>query len=158
MNQKWIARYIGLAKHVSEFSEDSSTKVGAYIANPETKRPDSFGYNGLPSGTPDTPDKHLRPVKYFYFEHAERNAIYNSESDLSGLAMFVTHFTCPDCARAIAQKRMATVYISAENDHTSTWASERYSNEMISASLEIMVSAGVNIVSVNDDGEVIRTL
>lgn len=59
------------------FSKDASTKVGALFANPQDYNVLVRGYNGMPRGVAETPDRQERPLKYSFFEHAERNAIYN---------------------------------------------------------------------------------
>ena len=152
MEQKWRKRYIGLAIEVAEFSEDDSTKVGSYIANPVTKRPVSFGYNGMPSGVIDKPERYQRPAKYFYFEHAERNAIYNADRQLDNMAIFVTHCPCTDCTRAIIQNRISELYILSENGIESEWAKTRYSNEQRQAIIEMLTEAKIKIIEINRDG------
>jgi dCMP deaminase len=52
LDKKWDIRFIELAKHVSTWSKDPSTKVGAIIAT-EDRRVLSMGYNGFPRGCPD---------------------------------------------------------------------------------------------------------
>jgi dCMP deaminase len=152
MNNKWRSRYIGLAIEVGEFSEDTSTKVGSYIANPQTNRPVSFGYNGLPSGVIDKPERHERPTKYFYFEHAERNAIYNADKQLDHMAIFVTHTPCPDCTRAIIQNRIAELYILTDNGFASEWSLTRYSRAELTAIHEMLTEAKVKIFEIDRDG------
>jgi dCMP deaminase len=58
------------------------------------------------------PRRRKRPEKYFWFEHAERNAIYNAARagiPLKGGKMYVTFLPCMDCARAIVQSGITTV-------------------------------------------------
>lgn len=152
MNQKWRSRYLNLAIEVAEFSEDGSTKVGSYIANPLTNRPVSFGYNGLPSGVLDKPARHERPIKYYYFEHAERNAIYNADRQLDDMSIFVTHCPCVDCTRAIIQNRIKEVYIYHLHGLESQWAKERYLPEQRQAIFEMLSEAKVKIIEINIDG------
>lgn len=112
LTEKWTDRFIGLAKHFAEWSEDDSTRVGAVIISAD-KDIRSWGWNGLPRGVQSLPERFERPVKYYYFEHAERNAIYNATRNgicLKDSLMFVTHFPCPDCARAIIQSGVKEVY------------------------------------------------
>jgi len=71
----WDARFMNLARHISEWSKDRSTKVGVVIVGPENEVR-ALGYNGFPRGIDDdAPDRHERPEKYLWVEHAERNAI-----------------------------------------------------------------------------------
>lgn len=111
---KWDSRYLLLAEHISTWSEDQSTKVGAVIVNPNN-RIVSVGYNGFPSGVEDKPERHERPAKYLYTEHAERNAIFNARSVPEGSTLYLNWSLCPcaDCTRAIIQsgiKRVVGVY------------------------------------------------
>ena len=74
----WGDRYIHLAKEISTWSKDPSTKVGAVVIgnNGEVL---SQGYNGFPRGIKDTPQRLKdREKKYNLVVHAEMNAIYNA--------------------------------------------------------------------------------
>lgn len=90
-----------------EFSKDPRTKVGAIIVNGEDFSPRTFGYNGLPRKCNDYVEERLaEPEKYFWFSHAERNAIDNAARvgiPIDGCIMFVTVLPCMDCARSIIQ-------------------------------------------------------
>lgn len=114
MSQKWDARFIRLAREISTWSKDRSTKVGAVIVA-EDKTPGPYGYNGFPRTIDDDQDdRHQRPVKYDWTEHAERNAIYNATRigmALKNCTMYVTHVPCPDCARAIVQVGIVRVVV-----------------------------------------------
>lgn len=112
INNKWHTYYMDMAKRSSEMSEDQNTKHGACIIDPITKAIVSNGYNGLPRGIHANPDRQERPQKYFYFEHAERNALYNAL--LCGVCVrdcwiYVTGIPCSDCARGIIQSGICRV-------------------------------------------------
>ena len=47
MDEKWDDRFIELANFVASWSKDPSTQVGAVIANSNTKRVVSMGFNGF---------------------------------------------------------------------------------------------------------------
>ena len=49
MNKKWKKRYLKLAKEISTWSKDPSTKVGAIIVGSKGQVI-SQGYNGFPRG------------------------------------------------------------------------------------------------------------
>ena len=51
-NLSWDLRFLDLAKLVSTWSQDPSTKVGAVIADSDN-RIVSIGYNGFPKGIKD---------------------------------------------------------------------------------------------------------
>lgn len=101
------------------YSKDNSTKVGALIIGEETFEVRSSGYNGMPRGCNDNkPERLKRPEKYLWFEHAERNAIYNAAkvgTPLEGTILFVTLTPCMDCARAIIQSGIKGVVSLSAN-------------------------------------------
>jgi len=68
--------------------------------------------NNFPHGVPKSPDRLERPTKYFYTEHAERNAIYaaaNAGISTNGLTMVAIWASCADCARSIIQSGITTL-------------------------------------------------
>jgi len=91
---------------ISRRSKDRSTRVGCVIVG-EYDIPLAQGYNGIPRGCDDdAPHRHKRPGKYYYFEHGERNAIFNAARKghaLNGSKMYLTAPPCADCSRAIIQ-------------------------------------------------------
>lgn len=108
---KWLYRHLKLAKQISTWSKDTSTKVGALIVT-ESGMPVSWGYNGIPMGVNDNiQERFTRPTKYHYFAHAERNALDLSRSSVEGCWLFVTHPPCSDCARGIIQTGISTVVV-----------------------------------------------
>ena len=65
-----------LAVHVGKWSKDRNRQVGCAIVSPENAIR-AIGFNGFPRGLEDDLDnRHRRPEKYLWTEHAERNAIY----------------------------------------------------------------------------------
>lgn len=107
-------KYINIAKAVSLLSKDPTTQVGAIILGPSGEG-GPWGYNGAPRGcAADTDDRSVRPEKYFWFEHAERNCIYAAARmgfSTVGCSLVVTHAPCMDCARAIVQAGIVKVII-----------------------------------------------
>lgn len=108
----WNDKFINLANHIATWSKDESTKVGAVVVNNRNKIL-SVGYNGLPIGVNDNiEERHVRPEKYSWFEHAERNAIYSAAEEgisLKNSKMYCNYLPCPDCARAIIQSGITEV-------------------------------------------------
>jgi len=114
MFDKWDRRFLELAKFYSTWSKDESTKVGCVIVASD-KTVVANGFNGLPRGADDSNlSRQVRPEKYFWYEHAERNAIFNAAkigTALSGTTLYSTLCPCMDCARGIVQsgiKRVVT--------------------------------------------------
>lgn len=107
----WDQKFLGLALHVAGWSKDTSTQVGCVIVGPDHEVR-ALGYNGMPRGIDDNvPERQLRPDKYSWMEHSERNAIYNAArigTALKDCTLYVTSKPtklpcCVDCARAIIQ-------------------------------------------------------
>jgi dCMP deaminase len=102
----WDHRFMALAMHIATWSKDRTTKVGCVIVG-SVHEIKAIGYNGFVRGANDTLDeRHQRPAKYDWTEHAERNAIYQAARlgiSLSGSKMYLPWFPCIDCARAIVQ-------------------------------------------------------
>jgi len=120
MKEKWVERFKDLADHIALWSEDSSTKCGCVLVNPENNAVVSIGFNGLPRGiTPvDTLNKEGLVDKYLWYEHAERNAIFNAAQlgvCTKGSVAFVTHMPCCDCMRALAQSGIIKIFFNKDN-------------------------------------------
>lgn len=104
----WDERFFSLGKLVSEWSEDRSRKVGAVVVT-SSNEVISLGFNGLPRNVDSNVDYRHSKIdgeKYHWFEHAERNAIFNcSKLGISTLncRIYTTNFPCSDCTRAIIQ-------------------------------------------------------
>lgn len=111
---RWKEYFSNIAELVSTKSKDRSTRVGAVIVGLDHEIL-STGYNGFPRGVDDAVDsRHDRPIKYFYTEHAERNAIFNAArhgTSLKGSTIYLNFslYPCPDCARAIIQSGITKV-------------------------------------------------
>lgn len=102
----WDEYFMAMARLAAARSKDRSTKVGCVIVGPDNEVR-SIGYNGFPRGIDDDlAERHERPEKYFWTEHAERNAVYNAARagiPLKGCRAYVPWFPCMDCARALVQ-------------------------------------------------------
>jgi dCMP deaminase len=115
VNLKWITRYFRIAEQVSMWSKDPSTKVGAIIVG-DKGQIISQGYNGFPRGVNDSEERyHNRELKYKLVVHAEMNAILNAlynGSSVVGATLYVHALpVCQECAKAIIQAGISTVYI-----------------------------------------------
>ena len=73
----WNKYFMSIAALVSMKSKDQKTHHGAVIVGPNNEIR-STGYNSFVRRLKDdVPERQERPEKYHWFEHAERNAIYN---------------------------------------------------------------------------------
>lgn len=120
----WNKKFIEIADVLSGWSKDKNTGVGAVIAD-DQHRVISVGYNGFPRGTnDDVPERHERPAKYLWTEHAERNAIYSAASHgsrTSGCTIYLRWYPCCDCARAIIQSGIKKVVCDMPDFHDERW-------------------------------------
>lgn len=113
----WDKRYLDLAEHVSAWSKDPSTKVGAVITDPRNQVV-SLGYNGLPRGMEDTHERlNNRELKYKMIVHAERNAMIFAERPLHGCTLFTWPFMpCAACAGMVIQSGIKRVVAPASDN------------------------------------------
>ena len=101
ISQKWDLRYLDLAKHISTWSKDPSTKIGS-VAIGKNGQVLSQGYNGfLPSS------KHVSRIRDNHEQstvHAEQNAIsYAAKCGVSvnKCTAYITHYPCIICTRLL---------------------------------------------------------
>lgn len=110
----WTEYFLGIAEQVKLKSKDQSTQIGAVIVGTDNEVL-STGYNSFPRGLDDSKqERQERPEKYFWMEHAERNAIYNAARIGVSLKNSIIYLTsglpCVDCARGIVNSGIKTVY------------------------------------------------
>jgi dCMP deaminase len=101
----WDEYFINIAEQVKLKSKDNNTKIGVVLVGKNNEIV-STGYNSFPRGiNDDVVERQDKPEKYFWFEHAERNCIYNAARigvSTLGTTMYMTcGISCADCARAI---------------------------------------------------------
>ena len=114
---KWELRYLEMAKLVSTWSKDESTKVGAVIVDSDNTVI-SVGFNGLPRRIQDT-DQRLnnRDVKLKMIIHAEINAIITAKRPLNNTTIYTYPFmSCSQCAGLIIQSGICR-HISYKTDN-----------------------------------------
>jgi dCMP deaminase len=111
----WNNRWLSLCDLVATWSKDKSSKFGCVIVS-DKQSVLSLGWNGFPRDiNDDIQNRHDRPTKYMWTEHAERNAIYNAASigiPLLGATVYVNGVPCADCARAIIQSGIKKVIMA----------------------------------------------
>jgi len=101
----WTEYFINIAHQVKLKSKDQKTQIGVVIVGKDNEIV-STGYNSFPRGLNDEVQmRQERPEKYYWFEHAERNAIYNAARigvSTKNCTMYLTcGIPCADCARGI---------------------------------------------------------
>jgi dCMP deaminase len=113
--RKWDSRFLDLAKLVSTWSKDPSTKVGSVIAD-QNNRIVSLGYNGFPVGIVDNDRLEDRETKYKIVVHAECNAMMFANASLKNCTIYTYPFMpCPKCAGMIIQAGITNV-VSYDNE------------------------------------------
>lgn len=147
LNKKWDLRFIELAKHISGWSKDPSTKVGCVVVG-EDREIRSTGFNGFPRGIDDNPERLAnRETKYPLICHAEENAIMHAARigvSLKGSTAYVTWPPCSRCARSLIQAGVKEVVYSLEVEIPDRW------QEDFKISTEMMQEAGLIVRSVDD--------
>ena len=123
----WDSRFMHLAEFVSDWSKDRSAKVGCVIVGPDHEVR-AIGYNGFPRGCDDhKEDRHERPLKYQWTEHAERNAVFNAArcgTSLKDCVAYIPWYPCADCARSLVQSGVKTIVAVEPN-----WDDERWGKD-----------------------------
>lgn len=127
---KWDLRFLRLAAHISEWSKDPSTKVGAVIVD-HKNRVVSLGYNGFPTRVEDRPDLlGNREAKLARTVHADANAILFAARPLVACTIYTYPFPpCSACAALIIQAGIHRV-VSARGTDTRWEESVRIAAEM----------------------------
>jgi len=153
----WDEWFIKIMYLVASKSKDPKTKIGAVLVR--DRRIISTGYNGLCRGVnDDVPSRLVRPAKYNWFEHGERNAIFAAARHgiaTEGTTMYTNGVPCTDCARAVIQAGVEAIVVhkpyedlsvmaqKAKSGHGEKWAGHN------TISMEMFNEAGV-MVSVFD--------
>lgn len=144
----WDDYFMGMCDYVATKSKDGSIKVGCVIVGAERRDVRATGFNGFPRGIFDAgpvdgmAGRFERPLKYFYTEHAERNAVYAAAAvgvPLAGCVIYVNSLPpCADCARAIIQCGISEL-VHVELDIPDRW------KESCGIGMAMLGEAGVSI-------------
>ena len=141
----WDEYFMGLAHLSALRSKDPNTQVGAAIID-ENHRVVSVGYNGFPKGCSDDEFPWSRSggvlnSKYAFVVHAELNAILNSPRSVSGCTIYVSLFTCNECAKAIIQSGIKRI----------VYESDKYADtETTIASKKMLQAAGIELLQLEN--------
>ena len=135
MSDKWDIRFLELAKHISGWSKDPSTKVGCVVVG-EDREIRSTGFNGFPRGISDDIGRLTdRSKKYPLICHAEENAIMHAARigiSLKGSTAFVTWPPCSRCARSLIQAGVQEIVYPETDEIPERWLEDfTISNDML---------------------------
>lgn len=129
----WDSIWMDMAKTIAQRSHHPTFQVGAIVVTEDNTQVLSIGYNGSYKGGPNKPLSEKPGCSGLI--HAEINALlkldYNNPKKKK---MYVTLSPCPDCARAIVNSNIESVFYDDE-----------YRNV---EGLEILRSAGLNVQAV----------
>lgn len=147
---RWVEYFRNLAHQVKLKSKDKRTQIGAVIVGKD-KEIVSTGYNSFPRGLDDTLEyRQERPEKYYWFEHAERNAIYNAARigvSTKDCTMYLScGIPCTDCARGIINAGITRIFCERGDVTKGTHWAENYER-----SWEMLEEAGINVQFYDDD-------
>jgi len=153
MANKWTIRYMDLAKQISSWSLDPSTKVGAVVVG-KNGQIVSQGYNGFPRGVKDSPERlNTREEKYKYVVHAEMNCIYNAcrnGASLNDTTLYVYGLpVCSECAKGVVQVGISKVIMQHPAVIPQHW------EEKVLISKTIFNEAGVTFLRYDENYEII---
>lgn len=132
----WDRRFMGLARHIAEWSKDPSTKCGAVIVRPD-RTIAAMGFNGFPMGVEDV-GLEQREHKYERIIHAEMNALLFLRERPVGYTLYTWPFgPCCRCAAHIAQSGIGVVI-------SNPCTVDRWTTS-IRRGMEVMQQAGVQV-------------
>jgi len=139
--------FMEMANVISKLSKDESTKLGAIVIGPDNEIR-SAGYNSFPMGVrDDIKERQERPNKYFYFSHAENNAIVlaaRTEVSLKNCRMYVPWPPCSSCAINIIQSGIKEIIIQNVTMPKRWW-------EDFQIGITMLIEAGITIRQPNSN-------
>ena len=142
---EWDRYFLNIAEQVKEKSKDKRTHIGAVIVGKDNEIV-STGYNSFPRGINDNiEERQERPEKYYWIEHAERNAIYNAARigvSLRESTMYLTcGIPCSDCAKGIISSGIKRIHCKIKD----TTRNREYWDEHAKRSLQMFKESGVQV-------------
>lgn len=145
---KWHYRFLDMAKEVSQWSKDPSTKVGCVLV--KDREIIATGYNGFPRGTSDSGDLYAdRSEKYKRIVHAEMNALLFAGRRAEGSTMYVSPAfgippICSDCAKHAVQAGISEIV--GHMPEVSKELQERWADSL-RLSMLLFMEAGIRITT-----------
>jgi dCMP deaminase len=139
----WHRYFMDMAHKVASRSKDPSTKVGCIVTSKD-KVVVASGYNGIPQGVRDLPERMERPAKYLWTAHAEENAVALAArvgASLRDGYAYVTHHPCSRCARSLIQAGIQVVYVDKGKTNMP--------QEEFDVAKEMFTEAGVYVIDMN---------
>jgi dCMP deaminase len=139
---KWDRRFLDLSDVIARWSKDPSRGVGAVIVSP-SRQIMATGFNGLPRGIEDRPERLERPVKYDLIVHAEMNAIVQCARNgvtPVGSTIYTSFAPCVHCTLSIIQSGIVRVVTYRAGKGDEHWEAN------FAKSRELLSESGVEFV------------
>jgi dCMP deaminase len=139
---KWDKRFLDLSDVIARWSKDPSRGVGAVIVSP-SRQIMATGFNGLPRGIEDRPERLERPVKYDLIVHAEMNAIVQCARNgvtPVGSTIYTSFSPCVHCTLSIIQSGIVRVVTYRAGKGDEHWEAN------FAKSRELLSESGVEFV------------
>lgn len=147
----WDEYFLSLVYACSKKSKDKHTQVGCVIVGQDHEIR-SMGYNSFPRGIDDNvPERYERPEKYYWMEHAERNAVYNAArmgTALKDCILYCQWIPCVDCARASIQVGIKEIVVDKTQEKK--WHSSSKWKDSEERSIQMINEAGILLRYIND--------
>jgi dCMP deaminase len=149
IDSKWDQRFMRLAREISTWSKDPSSKIGAVIVDDE-RRILATGYNGFPRGIADTEERlDNKEEKYPRVIHAEMNAIlaalYNGVS-VKGATLYVWDLpVCADCTKSVIQAGIRRIVMTYPEYAPEKW--QKQWNELSKPMIEEVGNISITYVN-----------
>ena len=150
INSKWDHRFMRIAREISTWSKDPSSKIGAVIVNDE-RRILATGYNGFPRGIEDSEERlNDREQKYPRIVHGEMNALMNalySGVSVKDATIYVWGLPiCSECTKSVIQSGIKRVVITYPE-----LSPEKWQTQWKELSWPMYSEAGVSATYMNPD-------
>ena len=142
----WHRRFLDLAQHISSWSKDPSTQVGAVIVD-DQRRIISTGYNGFPRGVTDLAERYEdRDTKYEMIVHGEVNAILFATQSLQNATLYTWPFMpCSRCAGIVIQSGIRTVVAPYCENPRWTNSFDLTRRMLAEAGVELIITGSPNV-------------
>ncbi len=113
---EWHRYFIDMLPLVAAKSKDIHTQVGVIFVDPYSHTIRSTGFNSIPHGVEDKPERYERPEKYEWIEHAERSAIDIAAKNgiaLYNSIVYLPILPCHDCTKGLVNLEINSIVLDS---------------------------------------------
>lgn len=140
-----IMKFVDL--EVAQQSKDPSSRVGGALVKDGAIV--ATGYNQLPDGCKDLPERYERPLKYDWINHAEPTTLLNAARvgmATVGCDFYLNWYPCHVCAGFIVQAGIKRLFVDQEPD----WSHEKW-GDAFKIARDKLFEGGVEVIIMNYD-------